>query len=1092
MPRRLPRSAAVVLTAAALAVTGLVAPSAATAAEPTELFISEYVEGSSTNKAIEIYNPTGSAIDLDAGLYAIRVYFNGNTTFSSFALTGSIPAGGTFVFADNSLAAYADQTTGAGLWNGDDAVALIKATTILDVIGQIGVQPSPEWGTGETSTQNNTIRRNADVCVGDPDGSNAFDPSIEWTGYAQDTLDGLGSHVAQCGDVEPPSPTVVINEFVANHTGTDANEYIEVLATGTSDLSGYAVLSVEGDDPSTGVVDAVFTFDPPDADGRSWTGFLNNAIENGTMTLLLVSGTAPSTGIDLDADDNGVIDDGFGFTVVDAVAVRDGGVADLTYGTPVLDSTFGGGFTPGGASRIPDGVDTDAVADWTVNDFDLAGVEGFGGGSLEDGEAVNTPGAVNSTELDLGPGDGVADCDTAVVTIGSVQGSGDASPVAGSAVRIEGVVTGDFQTGGFNGYYVQDAGDADPATSDGIFVYAPGGDDVAVGDSVHVVGAVSEFGGLTEITADDIEVCATGVALPAATELTLPATDEQREALEGMLVALPQTLTILEYFEFGRFGTIDVGLDRQYQPTATYLPGTPEAAAEAAANLAERITIDDGRSTQNPDPAIHPNGAEFTLANSFRGGDLVTGVTGVLDERFDTYAIQPTQGAQYQEANPRPTVPEVGGEVTVASFNVLNYFTTVDPTPTNSGDDAYTRGADTAEELARQQAKIVAALAEIGADVFGLIEIENSGVAGFPGNDTGAPNTAVSTLTDALNAAVGPGTYAYIPTGPIGTDAITTALLYKPSAVTPVGDFQLMDESKDPRWLDDRNRPGLTQTFADADGGELTVVVNHLKSKGSACPGDTDPEQGNCNIVRTQAADALADWLATDPTGQDTAGRELIIGDLNAYDKEDPIRALQAAGYTDLLYEFQGEDAYTYVFDGQLGYLDHALAGTELLADVTGAAPWNINADEPNLIDYDMSFKQPAQDALFAPDPYRSSDHDPVIVGLSLTPPDTTPPTIEATADPSFLVPPNNKDRDVEIVIEAMDDRGDVTVELTDVEVSGPPRADYTQTGDTTFTVVAVNGAVYRFTYTATDEAGNTATATAVVVVGVKGLRSLR
>jgi predicted extracellular nuclease len=341
----------------------------------------------------------------------------------------------------------------------------------------------------------------------------------------------------------------------------------------------------------------------------------------------------------------------------------------------------------------------------------------------------------------------------------------------------------------------------------------------------------------------------------------------------------------------------------------------------------------------------------------------------------------------------------------------------------------------------------------------------------------------VSTLTDALNAAVGAGTYAFIPTGPIGTDAITTALLYKPSVVTPVGAFQLMDQSKDPRWLDDRNRPGLTQTFEDADGGAFTVVVNHLKSKGSACPGDADPEQGNCNIVRTQAAEALADWLATDPTGQDTVGRELIIGDLNAYDKEDPIRALETAGYTDLLFEFQGEDAYTYVFDGQLGYLDHALAGTELLADVTGASAWNINADEPSLIDYDMTFKLPAQDALFAPDPYRSSDHDPVIVGLSLTPPDTTPPTITATADPDRVFPPNGKDRIVDITIDAADDSGEVTVELVSAVSNGAKRSAIASISDTEFRIRAVPFAVYTITYEATDAAGNVSEATVEIRV---------
>ncbi len=256
---------------------------------------------------------------------------------------------------------------------------------------------------------------------------------------------------------------------------------------------------------------------------------------------------------------------------------------------------------------------------------------------------------------------------------------------------------------------------------------------------------------------------------------------------------------------------------------------------------------------------------------------------------------------------------------------MLNYFTTLNLP--GSGDDDIARGAESPLELSRQQAKIIDALAEIDADVFGLIEIENNG------------DVALKTLTDALNAHLGSEVYRYIATGKIGTDVITTALMYKPATVEPLGAFQLMNGAADPAWDDNLHRPGLTQTFGAVETDEkFTVVVNHLKSKGSACATGNDPQQGNCNGPRTAAAKALATWLATDPTGQGTVGRELIIGDLNAYDKEDPITALTGAGYTDLLLKYQGEDAYTYVFDGQLGYLDHGLAGPGLLADVTGAA----------------------------------------------------------------------------------------------------------------------------------------------------------
>ncbi|TDN91100.1 ExeM/NucH family extracellular endonuclease [Microbacterium sp. BK668] len=680
--------------------------------------------------------------------------------------------------------------------------------------------------------------------------------------------------------------------------------------------------------------------------------------------------------------------------------------------------------------------------------------------------------------------DPVADCAATTVAIGSVQGAGASTPVPNTVVRVEGVVVGDFQTGGFDGYYVQDAGDGNAATSDGIFVYqrddddTPGnGDgilDVSVGDVVHVVGTVSEAFGMTQITPFDAAVCATGAALPAAAPLSLPATTAQREALEGMYVTLPQSLAILEYFNFAQFGTIAVGLDRQYQPTATFEPGSVEALALRDANIAERITIDDGRSVSNPDPAIHPDGGVFTLDHSFRGGDLVTDATGVLDYRFSTYGIQPTQGADFESVNPRPEVPEVGGDLKVSSFNVLNYFVDLDPSP---GDDSNPeRGANTAEELARQQAKIVAALADIDADVFGLIEIQNNG---------DKTPSAVATLTAALNAAVGSDAYDYIRTGKLGTDVITTAFLYKKATVEPLGDPVALTGAEDPRWLDTRNRPALTQTFRATAGGEpVTVSVNHLKSKGSSCASDGDPDlgdgQGNCNKVRTAAAQALAEWLAKNPTKQGTGDRSLIIGDLNSYDKEDPIDALKAAGYTDLIQKFQGEDAYSYLFDGQLGYLDHALASAGLVADITGAAPWNINSDEPGIIDYDMTYKAPAQDALYAPDPYRSSDHDPVLVGIDL---DTTPPGLTLTPSAGRIMPPDNKERVVTIDVVA-EDESDVSVALVSAEASGSKKAHITRIDDTTFRVVAANKAVYTFTYRATDAAGNTTTESVKVVVG--------
>ena len=420
--------------------------------------------------------------------------------------------------------------------------------------------------------------------------------------------------------------------------------------------------------------------------------------------------------------------------------------------------------------------------------------------------------------------------------------------------------------------------------------------------------------------------------------------------------------------------------ERHLTPTAEFEPGS-DAIAAADAFLLDKITLDDGRSAQNPDPAIHPNGAEFDLTNLFRGGDTVANLTGVMDYSFGLYRIQPTQGADYTNTNERTASPDpVGGSLNVATFNVLNYFSTIDDGVNDiCGPDLNQecRGADNAGEFTRQRDKIISAIHAIDADVVGLLEIENN-----------INDDAVIDLVNGLNAAYGGETYDYVETGAVGTDAIKVALIYKPLSVDLVGDYAVLDSTVDARFIDTKNRPALAQTFMDeTTGGVFTVAVNHLKSKGSACDDVGDPNlgdgAGNCNLTRQAAAEALVDWLASDPTGSGDSDF-LIVGDLNSYDKEDPIDAILAGGYTDLVAQFVGEDAYSYVFDGQTGYLDYQLASSSLTPQVTGATVWHINADEADLIDYDTSFKGPNQDAIYAPDAYRSSDHDPVIVGLHL------------------------------------------------------------------------------------------------------------
>ena len=569
-------------------------------------------------------------------------------------------------------------------------------------------------------------------------------------------------------------------------------------------------------------------------------------------------------------------------------------------------------------------------------------------------------------------------------TNGIQNGSPDGLALLSSnVVTTQGVVTADFQKSSqLSGFFVQDLkGDKDSSTSDGVFVYHRDTweYDVSVGEVVRFTAEVSEYYGLTELSnVADLTVCGTGSVNP--TKVILPVSSmADWESVEGMLVDMPQKLYVSGNYDQGHYGEIDLSFNWPLDnPTNVVWPGD-EAVALQEANDLDRIQLDDASGYSNPSwlPYFYDDPEYRTL----RTGDTTKQkVTGVIGYAFDTYELHPVVPVEFQRKNPRPDgPPDVGGSLHVAAFNVLNYFTTIDHGSPICGplEDQDCRGADSDFEFERQKAKIVAAISKMDADVVGLMEIENN-----PGD------VPTADLVNGLNDVVGAGTYAYIATGAIGSDAIRQAIIYKPASVTPQGAYAVLDSSVDSRFLDDYNRPVIAQTFRENATGEIfTVAVNHLKSKGSDCNAIGDPDtgdgQGNCNLTRMAAAEALADWLLTDPTGSGDSDF-LITGDLNSYAMEDPISSLKAAGYLDLIDEFNGEGwkggAYSYNYYSQSGYLDQALANSSLAGQVTGAAFWHINADEPSALDYNSYNQAP----LYQPDEFRSSDHDPVVVGLHL------------------------------------------------------------------------------------------------------------
>lgn len=587
-----------------------------------------------------------------------------------------------------------------------------------------------------------------------------------------------------------------------------------------------------------------------------------------------------------------------------------------------------------------------------------------------------------------------------------IQGSGAQSPLAGQVVATSGVVTRINN----NGFFMQDlTGDGNPATSDGIFVFtgSTAFGAVAVGNLLSVVATVTEFNTgalptaanptptLTQLTsASSVTQIGSGYVI-VPTPVTLPApVDGDLERYEGMLVTLNGPFTVAQNFFQGRYGQLTLGFNGRLEtPTNRHRPG-PAAQALADENARRSILLDDGSSLQNPRPTPY-----LDLASALpRAGDSVGSVTGVIDFGLATninpglgdYKIHPTVAPVFTIANPRTSAPApVGGNVKVASFNVLNFFTTFTDGTTADGQTgqgcllgtavsaANCRGANNLAEFVRQRTKIVEAMAAIDADALGLMEIQNNG------------NVAAQNLVDALNARMGAGTYAAtpVPAQGTGTDAIRLAMIYKPSRLTPVG-----APVSDPDPVN--NRPTLAQAFV-AKGERFVLLVNHLKSKGScptaadpAAPGNIDSGDGQAcwNALRLQQAQRLRTFVAS-LQGAFGTSNALLIGDFNAYAQEDPIYNLTSSGYVDQVGRFSSF-GYSYVFDGMAGRLDHALTTGALSSKVTGVAHWHINADEISLADYNLEFKAPAcagcADDPYRPTPYRSSDHDPVVIGLTL------------------------------------------------------------------------------------------------------------
>ena len=618
------------------------------------------------------------------------------------------------------------------------------------------------------------------------------------------------------------------------------------------------------------------------------------------------------------------------------------------------------------------------------------------------------------------------------VLISVIQGEGDTSTFVDQVVTVRAQVTAWLPNQ--STFYIQEEArdhDGNVNTSEGIAVVYTGASPVnegSIGDIVEFSATVKESFGLTRLESiSGFKVVQDGSLqdLQAYTQVKLPIADETTlERFEGMLVEVSSNtqggkLVVSDTFTFARFGETTFYADSV--PFQFSQINTPSVAGnQEYLDFLNRnsIQLDDGFTKQNPTLAELNSGTRILRdisndgldngtslgadaqgnVNFIRMGDSTPSLKGVLGFSFDSYELFATEAVKLT-AEARPLSPDSAAinangvaDIRVASFNVLNYFTTLGTASFTNPDGVshQGRGATNAVEFAQQQAKIVEAMLGTGAHVFGLNEIQNNGFGS---------NSAIVSLVNALNAKVGSERFAFVQPAKTGGDAIMVAIVYDKTVLTPYGVTATPDTLVYDAFAAN-NRLPVAQTFAYSTDStkQFTVVVNHLKSKGGSGTGldaDQGDGQGQFNATRLEAAQQLSTWLAGNPTGA-TDGDYLLIGDLNSYAQEDPIKALEMSGFS----KISADTDHSYVFDGLRGSLDHALA-KGLGMEITGHDTWNINSDEQIALDYNDEFTPADLTALDRNDAFRSSDHDPVIIGLKLASEQGTP----AMVTPAPVVP---------------------------------------------------------------------------------------
>ncbi len=543
------------------------------------------------------------------------------------------------------------------------------------------------------------------------------------------------------------------------------------------------------------------------------------------------------------------------------------------------------------------------------------------------------------------PGLTLESCDKEVSSIATIQGSGKLSPLTGTTHTVRGVVT---HIAADTGLYLQQLmADTRPETSDGIYVDSAAITKLAKpGDLLQISGTVAELGRsggntLTSIVqVSGYQICARQQPLPVSA-VQLPLSASKRESLEAMRLDILQELTVTDVYHLQKrqqLGLVSGG--QLFAPTEIMAPGP--ATRELGQKYRERILI-----------------AQLPQATQSQVGDVVYSISGVLTQLFGSYQILSDVGLELT-ARPTTPLPEKADRLRLMSFNLYNYFNgdgkqSGFPTP---------RGAETYAEFIQQTQRLTAAIKASDADLVAFQEMENDGYG---------ETSAIADLTRSLNQAM-PGTlwkYAQPVTERNGAGEISVGILYRGKRLEALGPAVSSSAEAFKRL----SRQPLAQQFQEKFSGvKFWVTTNHFKSKGGCPDLNTDINanqrdgQACWNTARVEAAEALSGWL-NNLRNFSANSKVVILGDLNSYRMEDPIRKLKSKGWVEAVEKYTSAPRFSFIYRGQAGTLDYVFVSPELEPQIDSALIWNINSN-------------------VAPEPAaanpRSSDHDPVIIDLDL------------------------------------------------------------------------------------------------------------